>query len=436
MSQPFFWVLHFMSRWMLRIFYPSMETEGVAYANHPGPTLLCGNHPNTLADPLMAGIHLDYQTYFLANAGLWMNPAMAFVIDPFCIPVARPKDKEAGADKGSKDEVFNRTFEALENGKIMYIAPEAYSELERRLRKIKAGAASLALEGEARNDWKLGVTLQPVGVNYESPTTAFSRAFVRYGEPIVAAEWREAYEKSPMRAVRGLTNALSERMEGLLIHTKDKEEERCLRRIERSVQHDLPLTVSQHHYRTQAILQWLRELEPERREALCAKATAYDGLLREHGKLDLAYSAHPRRGYSAGLILGLPLFLYGWLNHLPWLLAIRGIWNALGIDRGYKATFQTLTSWFLLPLLYLLQTLLFNWIYPEGWGWLYLLSLPVSGLFALRYWVTYRPFWVTRLTGGGADADRITELRADLMETLSAWGVPRDAAARPAARAV
>ncbi len=423
-----------MSRWMLRIFYPSMETEGVAYANHPGPTLLCGNHPNTLADPLMAGIHLDYQTYFLANAGLWMNPAMAFIIDPFCIPVARPKDKEAGADKGGKDEVFNRTFEALESGKIMYIAPEAYSELERRLRKIKAGAASLALEGESRNNWELGVTLQPVGINYESPTTAFSRAFVRYGEPIMAAEWREAYEKSPMRAVRGLTNLLSERMENLLIQTKDKAEERCLRRIDRSVQHDRPLTVSGHHYRTRALLEWLRGLEEAQRDQLCATATEYDELLREKGQLDLAFSRHPRRQASVGLILGLPIFLYGLLNHLPWILIMRATWNALGIDRGYKATFQTLASWIILPIIYLLQTLLFNWIYPGGIGWLYLISLPVSGLFALRYWVTFRPFWIARLMPKGEAEDRLTGLRADLMGKLTAWDAPVDQVSRPVAQ--
>lgn len=416
MSKPFFWVLHFLSRWMLRIYYPSMETEGVANANHPGPTLLCGNHPNTLADPLMAGIHLDYQTYFLANAGLWMNPVTAFVIDPFCVPVARPKDKEAGADKGSKEEVFNRTFAALESGKIMYIAPEAYSELERKLRKIKAGAASLALEGESRNGWKLGLTLQPVGINYESPTTCFSRAFTRYGEPIVAAEWREAYEKSPMRAVRGLTNLLSERMENLLIQTANKPEERCLRRIDRSVQNDRPMTVSAHHFRTKDILNWLGTLPADRREKLCAVAGEYDALLRETGRQDIEFSSNPHRQLSAGVLLGLPFFLYGLVNHAAWLLAINAIWKALGIDRGYKATVQTLGSWFVLPLLYLLQTLLFNWVYPGGIGWLYLISLPVSGLFALRYWITYRAFWAGRLSGKSSRDAELTALRKQLMD--------------------
>jgi 1-acyl-sn-glycerol-3-phosphate acyltransferase len=417
MSKPFFWVLHFMSRWMLRIYYPSMETEGVEHANHPGPMLLCGNHPNTLADPLMAGIHLDYQTYFLANAGLWLNPAIAFVIDPFCVPVARPKDREAGASSGSKEEVFNRTFAALEAGKTMYIAPEAYSELERKLRKIKAGAASLALEGEHRNDWALGITLQPVGVNYESPTTCFSRAFVRYGEPIRAADWREDYEKSPMRAVRGLTDELAGRMRELLIHTHDKTEERCLRRIERSVQNDRPLRVSDHHYRTKRILEWIRSLDTPAREELCHRATAYDDRLRERSRQDVTVSAHPRRGGDGGTWLGLPLFLYGLVNHGPWLLTIKGVWNALGIDRGYKATVQTLGSWFVLPLCYLLQTWLFGMLSPGGFAWLYLISLPVSGLFALRYWVTYRAYWAGRF-GGGDGTDELQRLRTELMRLL------------------
>ncbi|MEM6772360.1 MAG: hypothetical protein AAF597_17420, partial [Bacteroidota bacterium] len=68
MSKLVFWFFHFLSRWMLRLYYPAMEVEGIEHVNKPGPTLLCGNHPNTLIDPLIVGIHLDYQTYFLANA--------------------------------------------------------------------------------------------------------------------------------------------------------------------------------------------------------------------------------------------------------------------------------------------------------------------------------------------------------------------------------
>lgn len=422
MAKLVFWLFHFLSRWMLRLYYPGMEVEGRHHVNHPGPTLLCGNHPNTLADPLIVGIHLDYQMYFLANAGLWLNPVMAFLIDPFCIPVARAKDRQAGASQGGKDEVFNRTFAGLETGKIMYIAPEGYSELERKLRRLKGGAASMALEVEKRNNWELGVSLQPVGANYESPTTCFSRAFIRYGEPIDLLQFREQYEKSPMRGIRALTNLLTERMQDLLIQTKNKAEERVLRPIERAVQNEVPLRVGDHHFRTKAILNWLRELPEERREKIGEIATKYEGLLRETGQMDVEFSNHPDRQLSAGLLLGIPFYLYGLLNHGLWLIAINAAWKALGIDRGYKATFQMLASWFILPITYLLQTLLFNWIFPEAWGWLYFFSLPVFGLFALKYWLTYRPYWKGRFSGSGERDAELIALRKELFDL--AEGLP------------
>lgn len=425
MSKLVFWFFHFLSRWMLRLYYPGMEVENLQYANHPGPTLLCGNHPNTLIDPLIVGIHLNYQTFFLANAAMWINPVMAFLIDPFCIPVARPQDKEKGATKGvDTDEIFNRTFADLEAGEVVYIAPEGASELERKLRRIKGGAASMALEAENRNDWKLGLSVQPVGVNYESPTTCFSRAFIRYGEPIDITGYREQYEASPMRAIRSLTNVLTERMEGLLIQTKNKAEEHLLRPIERAIQNERPLTVSKHHYRTQKMLLALREMPDEQREALRETATTYDQLLRSTGQMDIEFSNHPDRKLTAGTLLALPFFLYGLINHGPWLLAINAIWKALGIDRGYKATVQTLGSWIILPVLYLLQTLLFNWVWPGGWGWLYLLSLPVSGLFALKYWLTYRAFWQGRFSGSSAEDEKLRVLRGEMLgmvSGLSGW---------------
>lgn len=421
MSKIVFRLFHFLSRWMIRLYYPAMEVEGRENANQPGPTLLCGNHPNTLIDPLIAGIHLDYQTYFLANAGMWMNPVMRFAIDPFCIPVARPQDREKGATRGmDTDEIFNRTFSGLESGYKVYIAPEGASELERKLRRLKGGAASMALEAEKRNNWTLGLRMIPVGANYESPTTCFSRAFVRYGEPIDLTPFREQYETSPMRAIRALTNELTDRMQALLIQTKNKAEERTLRPIERAIQNEAPLTVGKHHFRTKNILNWLRELPEEEYARRSEAAMTYDQILRQTGQMDIEFSNHPGRKMHAGTLLGLPFYLFGLINHLPWLLLINGIWRALGIDRGYKATFQTLGSWFILPPLYLLQTLFFNWVYPEGWGWLYLLSLPVSGLFALKYWLTYRAFWAGRFSGSSTEDERLQKLRREILA-----GVPR-----------
>jgi hypothetical protein len=91
------------------------------------------------------------------------------------------------------------------------------------------------------------------------------------------------------------------------------------------------------------------------------------------------------------------------------------LWKALGIDRGYKATVQTLGSWFVFPVIYLIQLLVFNGVLPESWGWLYLLSLPVSGLFALKYWLTYRAFWAGRFSGSSEEDVRLKGLREKML---------------------
>jgi hypothetical protein len=207
-------------------------------------------------------------------------------------------------------------------------------------------------------------------------------------------------------------------MEGLLIQTKNKQEEYLLRPIERAIQNEAPLKVSDHHFRTQRILAALREMPEEKRETLRETATTYNQLLHATGQMDIEFSNHPDRKLTPTTILALPIYLYGLVNHAIWLFAINAIWKALGIDRGYKATVQTLGSWIVLPLVYLIQTLLFNWIYPEGWGWLYLLSLPVSGLFALKYWLTYKAFWKGRFSGSSKEDDRLKALREEMLAAV------------------
>ena len=218
-----------------------------------------------------------------------------------------------------------------------------------------------------------------------------------------------------MRAIRSLTNLITERMQALLIQTANKEEERLLRPVERAIQNDRPLSVGKHHYRTQRILRALRDMPEETREALREQATAYDEMKREAGQLDIEFSDNPERRIRLGTVLALPLFVYGLVNHALWLGLVRLLWNKLGIDRGYKATVQSLASWFIIPITYFIQLVFFRMIYPDGWGLLYLLSLPVFGLFALKYWVTYRSFWSGRTTGRSDQDEQLRRLRGRML---------------------
>lgn len=404
--------LHFCSRWMLRILYPSTEVDRLDHTDIKGPYILSGNHPNTLIDPLFVGIFLSRRLHFMAHAGLFQHKLMArFLAFAGVVPIARAKDRAAGMEVDNNAS-FSKVYELLERGEVLYIAPEGGSELERKLRPLKSGLARLALQAEAQCDWQLGLKVLPAVINYESPSGAFSRAYVRYAPPIIVADWRERFEKDPTATTRAFTQAVREQMENRLIQTQDKTEEHTLRALERCLQNDRPLSVAHHHERVRRLLLGLRSLSTAERSTLSQQAAAYEAGLQQADLNDLSLSQHPRKGYSPGLVLGFPIFLYGWVNHWLLLGVIKLVERMAGIIANYRSTLRGLVGVVFLPIVYLLQSWLFGRFFPGGWSWVYLFSLPVTGLFALAYWTTYRPAFAA-LHRRKISAD-LSELRASL----------------------
>lgn len=386
-------IMRFLSRWFIRVLYPATMVEGQEYVTRKGPYILAGNHPNTLVDPLIQGIFLSERLHFMANAGLFANPTMAkFLRFAGVIPIARRGiDGEAGK-KVDNNKSFEEAYAHFEQGGIMFVAPEGGSELERRLRApLKSGTARMALAVEARNNWELGLEIVPAGGNYESPTRCFSRAFVRFGPPMKVKDYQAAYEENPRKAARAITEEMGRRMAALLINTKDKTEERCLRPLDRMLQNDQPKLVDQHHFRVQRLLKGLRTLDEAAYAELCEQGKQYERLLKKAKVDDAALSSHPNKKSSLGLWLGLPLFLYGLLNHLLLIVGVEQVWKATKTYRNYAGTVRGLLGSIVLPILYVLQSWFLS-IFIGGWAWLYLLTLPVVGLFALAYYTSYYPF--------------------------------------------
>lgn len=418
LSELLFRFLRFTSRWFLRILYPAMMVEGEEHVDRSGPYMLAGNHPNTLIDPLIQGIHIPGRLHFMANAGMFTNPlAYKFLRFAGVIPIVRP-----GVDKNEKvdnNNSFRLAYEHFEQGGIMFVAPEGGSELERRLRApVKMGTAKMAFTVEEKNDWSLGLVIVPAGGNYEAPTRCFSRAFIRFGAPIKIADFREIYEKSPRRGIVMLTREIGKRMAELVIDTKDKAEEYLLRPLDRALQNDQPLLVADHHYRVQSLLSGLRELPEENRGALAEKASRYESLLKAAKIDDAVLSDAPAKKGGLGVWLGLPLFLWGAINHALIIWLAEFAYRKSGAEYNYAATIRGLVGSISLPIIYLLQTLLFSFLLPGGWALLYLLNLPVFGIFALGYYTTYYPYWTTVFNKRKVSKEMIS-LRADLRQATT-----------------
>ena len=375
------------------IYFPFTKFAHRERLKFKGPGILLGNHPNTMVDPLHVVSRTPRYTFFLANAGMFKNPIIGYILKHlYCIPIMRP-GKDDGVKKVSNLQSFTKSYEHLIKGGVMYIAPEGTSMMERKLRPLKTGTARIALGAEAEKDFQLGLHIYPTGITYEHPTQCGSRVYIEAGEPIRVADWQEAYQADPIKATRDLTSHIEACMKPLIINTEDEEQDRLLYRLETILQNDDPLPVDLHYQRTQSLLKKLQTASEDDYADIQQKASNYRNQLKKHHLTDRGVSRREQSLFSLINLLGWPIWLYGRINNffpyeIPRLLARKS-----GLYVGYESTVKILSGTLLFPLFYFLQHRLVQTFSNGYWPWVYLLSLPLSGIAAWLYARHFLPRW-------------------------------------------
>ncbi len=377
---------------VLRIFYPDtifINKEGLEFDN---PTIVVSNHPNTLLDAVGVAARVKKRVFFLANSSLFANPVAGWLLNRlYCIPIMRKEDAEK--KQVDNNNSFQRAYDHLAGGGSIYIAPEGSSYMERRLRPIKSGTARIALGAEAHNNWGLGVTILPVGLTYSNPHKFGSRLVFNVGAPIPVSHYQEDYEKDPVKAWTNLTKLLEERLKSHITDTLDDEEDDLLVKLETI---DLSETgdFEQVFSNTQNRTAELRSLEETALEAIREKTNDYFQLLEEKRTSDKAVWLRKSKALMGKfwtrlivVLLGLPVFLFGSINHIlpfgiPALVA-----RLAKLYIGYDSTVKTLTGLVTFPLFYILQ---YRWVanyFDTTTAVIYILTLPFIGLLAWNFGV-------------------------------------------------
>lgn len=377
---------------VLGVFYAKtviVNKENLKYQN---PGIVVSNHPNALLDPLHVASRTRKIQFFLANITMFHHPISNWFFSTFyCIPIERPKD--VGNRTVQNKESFAKCDEFLSGGGSLYIAPQGAMELERRITKLKTGTARIALSAENNNNFNLGMTVLPVGLNYSEPNDFRSTLVINVGEPMLVKDYKAAYEQDQFGAVRQMTADLHKRLSALVIDTADDEEDDLLRKIEEIQATEKPLSLDATLLRSQKTLrelQHLRAEEPKAYQKLANNLNNYFGELTNIKSTDeglVKNNVAPTFFESLIKLLGgvlvFPVFLYGWINN--YLAAFLPAWIArkMNLFKGYTATVKTLSSLFVFPLIYGIQIFLVQ--HFGGVGWItvvYALSLYPAGLFA------------------------------------------------------
>lgn len=386
----------------IRIYYKEIRMIGRENLPEKGPLLIIANHPNTLMDAWVVGFVCRQPIYFMAKSAFFSSGFRLKILRKLnMIPINRAGEGKA---KGvSNDQSFEECYQLLEAGKTIVIFPEGTSYQERILRKLKTGAARIALEAEKRNGGKLGVKIVPLGLNYSRPERFRSSVLVAADKPIVAAEYLEDYTSDFIATSRSLTALFRERMERVLVTTEDKLHDYLLEEVRniltskylKSEKDEFELLKKIRDglygvsiYNPERMLE-IRQLVEEikwQTDHLALKADFLDRRFRSVMFLrQLLFSFF-------GLVIMAPVFAYGVIhNGIQFKLTDKVI-PLITKEVEYYAPLAVLIGFIMYPLFYLGYIAIWNHFFLFPW-WaklIYFVSLPVSGILAYSIHKYYR----------------------------------------------
>lgn len=437
---PILYILYYFFKYLVRfatwVYYAKVTVTGEPHHRSRNPCIIVSNHPSTMLDPLNVAIRVNAEIKFLANASLFRNPVASWLLRKlYCIPVERYQD--TGGKPLDNAASFEQATKHLAGNGCLYIAPEGSSFVERRLRKIKTGAARIAFDAEKRNNWQLGLTILPVGLNYTDPTKFRSELLVVFGNPIRVADFRELYEADPVNAVYCLTEAIGEHIGELIVDCEDGHQDQLLQHLENILQHEKHLTPTAQLHRSRSLLVKLKlwkERDSTSYEAFSKSVFTYFDKTKRLKINDLQVAKQQNGTTIVLLLASLPLFLLGWLSHILPCFFTKKITDALNADYHWVPTYKFTAGVVMYPLFIGLQVWLVGLLaahfgFPPSVKWAYLLAIIPLGLVA-EWWLKTGTSWLqgrraTALRSNGKAAwEEITAQRQRIIQQLEAQTAP------------
>jgi 1-acyl-sn-glycerol-3-phosphate acyltransferase len=391
-------LLRSLARLLLSIFYRRLEIVGLERVPPTGPLVVVANHQNALVDGALLVAAIPRRLVPVAKAPLFTHPIAGPLLRLVgAIPVHRRQDAPGETDPARNAEMFAEAAATLRRGAGILILPEGVSQPEPTLMPLRTGVARLVLGAERSAVTPLGITILPVGLVFDRPGTfRDGSALVLIGDPVPTASALARVEQDPEGAVRDLTDRVAAALRALMVEAHDRETLRLLDIAEtlwREGAGELGSdSVAERAAWKRQTLRAARYLAAHAPARLAAVRLALRDYADDHEAVDVqAESYRPasairyvvREGLS--LALGLPLAVWGLVNHVvPYqLTAVAG--RALRPEPDIEATYKLGVGLLLYPLAWGAE----GWLVWRVMGALglavFIVSLFPTGFFALAW---------------------------------------------------
>jgi 1-acyl-sn-glycerol-3-phosphate acyltransferase len=379
---------------VLCLFFRKIEVKGREHIPMDKPVIFTPNHQNAFLDAILTGVMGIRQPYFLARGDIFQTKWAGYLLRGIHIwPIFRAMD---GLNQlGKNQAIFESVGELLKQQASVLVFPEATHQMGYRLLPVRKGFARIAMGSEAETGFQLDTRIVPVTLHYEMHPYADKSVFIQFGEPLATQTFEAAYRENPQKGLNAFRIALDQQMRSMLVDW-DQEDEKAPFRILKLIfgpSDALGKRSPQALYQQDQQLK--KQLDGLDREVLTQHTEKLMTVSEQLGihDLDLLYYSQNEKLPLGRLIWTAIPAGYAWLNHFPFLKIVQKIVN-LFEDTTFHASLKFAAGLLLIPLTYLIQILVVSGIAGwHPWGWIYALSLPISGFILLRnnrYWQKVR----------------------------------------------
>jgi glycerol-3-phosphate O-acyltransferase/dihydroxyacetone phosphate acyltransferase len=381
------------ARRLVRIYYPHIELTGAEQIPETGPVLFCGNHPNSLVDPLVIGIASGRPVRFMAKAPLFKTPVLGPIMYGLgMIPTYRGSDDSKQVRRNL--ESLDSSIQFLVEGHAVGIFPEGKSHDAVQVEMVRSGVARIAVQVVERGAGELVVV--PLGLNYERKEQFRSSVWVQVGEPIEVEKWLQESGEEGRKAVRALTQEVEKRLKSVVVHLDEPGWEPLLEDLEVLIQTDSPSNSLPLRKQIADAMNYFLTADRPRAEAVAAEIQEHRAAVQNCGLTmkSLVLQVSGMRllftflGRIAGLLAGLLPALLGLVFHLvPFALTRMIASRVTPPGRTAISLYRLLVGLAIYALWYVGTGLLAAWMNVPAWIIvLTLVLMPLAGVIALSYW--------------------------------------------------
>lgn len=387
----------------LKTFFRKISTHNNSIIPKKGPIIFVCNHPNLIIDAWLVGMTCNRRLYFLAKSTIFRGKVLSWILSKLgLIPVYRKQD--GNGDTTKNKDTFIKAYGILEKKGSFLIFPEGISVAERKLNKIKTGAARIGFGAMVNNEWNLDVTIIPVGLSYENIIKFKSEVTIKYGLPIKIADYKNDYIANEVQTVKMVTNKIEDAITNLTTNVRTLEHEEIVDALEliykKELMRDLGLSTKnktdEFSITKQLIdgVEWYFQHQPSKVEKFKMMFKSYKekldllGLKEEYIESNIKSITLIDRFYIyLYIVIGFPFYVYGLLNnYIPYKVPR---WLAQKFTRAKSeiASAKLLSGMVVFVFYYILLIYMFSRLVNENaLTIVYALTIIPSGNFVLSYY--------------------------------------------------